>query len=77
LIYCQPDGGFVNGRVHIFSDQSGDVSDALLPVAVLPDQRGGLVQAMGLVTFEVVDQHFIGDFSRDQIELSCLRLSIL
>jgi hypothetical protein len=70
LLDGQPDCGFVNGGVHVLLNQPGDFCDCLLSVALPPDERGGLVQAMRFVAFEVVNENFIQDFSGDKISFS-------
>jgi hypothetical protein len=59
LAQRQPDEFLLAGRLKFSLDALGDFSRSRFAVTLLPDQRGCLVQTMGPVTIEIVDQDFV------------------
>jgi len=60
LIQRVPDNLLVNRRPRVIPQQLDHASHGRLPVAVIPYQRGGLIQTMSLVPVAIVDQQFPG-----------------
>jgi hypothetical protein len=55
----QPDQVFAAGRVQFDLQATGDFRRGCPAVAMTPDECGRAVQAMSLVTIEIVNQNFI------------------
>jgi hypothetical protein len=54
----QPDHGLVQRRLQVLAKELGHVRHAGRAVAMAPDQSGRAIQAVGLVTPEIVHQRF-------------------
>ena len=51
---------FAKGCVEFSGETKRDVSGRAFAVTGAPNERGAAIEAMSLVTFEIVDQDFIG-----------------
>jgi len=58
LIERQPNDFFVNGRLAITTKQPGQLIYVTPAVAALPNCGGGVVQAKGFVSLQIINQQF-------------------
>jgi hypothetical protein len=59
-------------RLAIFPlQQRGQLLHRRLPIAVVPDESCSLVETMGLMIREVIDEHLIREFLHDHLLTPC------
>jgi hypothetical protein len=59
LLDCQPDKINVHGFIKLFLKPGAYSFGRSFSVALLPNQRGGVIEAMGLVRFPIVDKSLV------------------
>jgi hypothetical protein len=64
---------FIRRHAKGIADASGHVLDRCMPVAVAEDLPRHVVEAVGFVAFEIVDEEFVTEIASHQSVRSCPR----
>jgi len=59
LMQGQQNHGFIDGRLRLCCEQPGHRGDSRATIAMLPHKTCRLIQAVGFVPLQVINQNFI------------------
>ena len=77
LIERQPDKLFIDRLLQALSERARDLFRRAATITASPDQRRRLIEAMGPITIEIVNQGFVGECLHDKALFSRARLSLV
>jgi hypothetical protein len=67
LFDCQPNQISIDGSIQLALQRTRRLGGGCFAIALLPNQSRGLVEAMRLVSFPIVNQSFVVQFADHQI----------
>jgi len=70
LFDCQPDKVGIDSHIQLILQRTRRLGSGGLPIAVVPNESGGTVEAMRFVSSSVIDESFVIQFTDHEVVLA-------